>query len=345
MKADRRSKRKILTGILIAVLLIAAFGGAIYLLESKGVLDEQFGDSGIWGSGDDDEILIALGDTEYVSNDDVDTYLVIGTDAGSSKKGDAYSGRLADYLTLLIVDNTTKKYGFVAIDRNSMVDVQVLDENGEFTDYYNQQICLSRWYGTSEEDRNLNTLAAVSTLLGYMDIDNYYAINMDDMGAVNNAIGGVTVTIQEDLTSVDPAFQSGATVKLSDDQAEKFLRARMDVGGGTNKERMSRQQQYMNSAYKQVMDKVKSDPEYINDAYSKVSDKIETGEGQNSLSQLTNQLMQYENLGIMNIDGTVKLGDTQGDGVEHEEFYADNESIAEILCSIIDLKSRPAADE
>lgn len=336
MRSGRKSKQKILIGILIAALLIAAFGMAVHLLEKKGILDEQFGDSGIWGS--DDEIEISLGDTEYHSRDDVDTYLFVGTDAGSSDEGKAYSGQLADFLTLLIVDNTTAKYAFVPIDRNSMVDVQVLDEEGEFSDYYTQQICLSRWYGTSEEDRNLNTLTAVSEMFGYLDIDNYYVINMKDMGAVNDAIGGVTVTIEDDMMSVDPAFVKGTSVKLKGDQAEKFLRTRLGVGNDTNKERMSRQEQYMKNAYTAVMDKLGDDPEYVNDVYAEVEDKVESGEGQAKLSKLTNQLIQFENLGIMHIDGVTKLGDTQGDGVMHEEFYADSDSIASVLCSIIDMK-------
>lgn len=341
MRSERGSK-KIIIGILVAALLIGGFGLGLHLIEKRGLNDEQFGDTGDWGSDEEDEeLLITLDDTEYVTHDDVDTYLVIGTDAGNENQGEAYSGQLADFLTLLIVDNTTQKYGFVEIDRNSMVDVQVLDDNGEFSAYYNEQICLSRWYGVDEEQRNLNTLAAVSALFGYMDVDNYYAINMADMSAVNDAIGGVTVTIDQDMTSIDPAFVSGATVHLTNDQAEKFLRARMDVGEGTNKERMSRQRQYMQNAYNQVMTQLKENPEYISDMYDSLSGKIEAGEADSNLSVMTNQLIQYESFGIMSIDGKTKMGDTQGDGKEHEEFYADNDSIVAILSSIMDLTSRP----
>ena len=344
MRQSRGSKRRILITILIGVLLIVAFGFGLYMIEKHGILDVQFGDHGDWGE-DDEELLITIDDVEYTSKDDVDTYLVIGTDAGGEDKGKAYSGELADFLTLLIVDNTTEKHGFINIDRNTMVDVQILDDEGEFSDFYNEQICLSRWYGIDDEQRNMNTLAAVSALFGYMDVDNYYAINMKDMDAVNNAIGGVTVSIDTDMTSIDKAFVKGKSVHLTDDQAEKFVRARMSVGEGTNKERMSRQTQYMRSAYNQVMGQLRENPEYINDMYNQLRDKIQSGETESSVSVLANQLVQYESLGILDIDGKTKIGDTQGDGKEHEEFYADNDSIIEILSSIIDLESRPTVYE
>ena len=37
-------------------------------------------------------------------------------------------------------------------------------------------------------------------------------------------------------------------------------------------------------------------------------------------------------------DGETKMGDTQGDGEEHEEFYADRQSIIDTLGKIIDLR-------
>lgn len=83
-----------------------------------------------------------------------------------------------------------------------------------------------------------------SSLLGDVDIDGYAMLNTDSIGVINSAVGGVTVTIPEDMTDVDPAFVSGAVVKLDDEQAEKFARARMKVGDGHNSSRMERQSLY-----------------------------------------------------------------------------------------------------
>ena len=343
MNRNRRSsKRKIIVATVAALFAILLFWLVLHLVVSRGLLDEQFGDSGEWGDEEDEQITLLFGEDQdevYVSDDNVDTYLIIGTDAGGEFVDEEHSGTLADFLALLIIDNTTEKYGIIQIDRNTMMQMTELTGEEELDgEVFKQQICLAHWYGEDEGQRNDNTLAMVSDLFGYLPIDNYYAINMENMGRVNEALGGVEVTIDTDMTNVDPAFVQGTTVLLTDDQAEKFLRARMSVGEGTNKERMSRQTQYMQKAYNMVMAQLKENPEYVNDLYDSLSDVIQREETGSNLSRMANHIVQYESQGILQIDGETKMGDTQGDGEEHEEFYADQQSIIDTLGKIMNLR-------
>ena len=217
MNRTRGSWKKIIIVIVAGVLAIVAFGFGLHLIEERGLEDVQFGDTGGWGSDEDKEpVELALNEDLYVAEDDVDTYLLMGLDAGGTNQGEMYSGELADFLTLMVVDNTTKKFGFIQIDRNSMVPMEIPDDNGNFAMMATQQICLAHWYGRTPEERNEYATKAVSTLMGGMDIGGYYTINMDDIGAVNHAIGGVDVEIETDMTSIDPAFKKGETVRLSD---------------------------------------------------------------------------------------------------------------------------------
>ena len=339
MNRNRRSsKRKIIVATIAALFAILLFWLVLHLVVDRGLLDEQFGDSGEWGDEEDEQVSLMFEGDEYVSDDKLDTYLIIGTDAGGEFVDEEHSGTLADFLTLLIIDNTTEKFGIIQIDRNTMVpmpDLAGVDEEGEGI---KQQICLAHWYGENNGQRNDNTMTAVSDLFGYLPIDNYYAINMENMGRVNDALGGVEVDITTDMTNIDPEFVAGTSVLLTNDQAEKFLRARMDVGERTNKERMSRQTQYMQKAYNMVMAQLKENPEYVNDLYDSLSDVIEREETDNNLSRMANHIVQYENVGILQIDGKTTTGDTQGDGEEHEEFYADRQSIVDTLGKIIDLR-------
>ena len=335
-------KRRIIIGVIAVVILAALFVFAMHLIEKHGLADVQFGDIGGWGNDDDEETILTIGDSDYRSDDDIDTYLFIGTDAGGEDLGMAHSGSLADFLTLLVVDNTTKKYAFIEIDRNSMADVQMLNDDGEFTGFFTQQICLSHWYGIDEQQRNENTMAAVSSLFGYLDIQHCYELNMADIGAVNHALGGIEVDIKTDMTSVDPEFIKGASVMLTDEQAEKFLRARMSVGEGTNKERMDRQTQYMQKAYNLVMNQLRENPDYINTLYDELQNVVHSEDEGHDLSVLTNQIITYDSQGIISINGTTKHGDTQGDGIEHEEFYPESKSILSALKSVIDLQLMPA---
>lgn len=332
------SKRKIILGIAIALLAILLFWLVLRFIVSRTELDEQFGDSGEW-SDEDGLIDLVIGDTEYVSEDNIDSYLIIGTDAGGEDLGEKYSGTLADFIVLLLIDNTTERFAFIQIDRNSMTDIQTVDDTDNVEVMPEQQLCLSHWYGADETERNNNTVQTVSYLLGGLDIDNYFTISMTDMDKINNAIGGVVVDIEEDMTNVDPAFMKGASVHLTDGQAEKFVRARMDVGDGSNKARMARQTQYMQKAYNMVMGQLRDNPEYVNELYEQLSDIVESREEAGAdISRITNHILQYENLGILQFSGSTKIADTQGDGIEHEEFYVDDSSIVSVLRKVMDLR-------
>lgn len=337
MNRNRKSKRKIILVLAITIIAILLFWLALRFIDSRGLIDEQFGDTGEWGD-DVGPTELMFGDTTYVTDDRIDTYLIMGTDGGGEKVDEEHKGQLADFLALLIIDNTTEKFGIIQIDRNTMVPMPELagmDENGEG---FKQQLCLARWYGENEGQRNDNVVTCVSELFGSLNVDNYYAINMEDMDKVNNAIGGVVVDITTDMTAVDPEFVKGTSVHLTDDQAEKFLRARMNVGGGTNKERMERQTQYMQKAYNMVMDQLRENPEYVNDLYDSLSDVIESEENGSDVSRMANHIVQYESKGILQISGKTKVNDTQEDEVDHEEFYPDQKSIINVLRQIIDLR-------
>ena len=338
MRSKRNARRKIIIGIVITAAAIALFAAGLYAAERMGLKDVQFGDSGEWGEGEPETTELSFNDKLYISNDNIDTYLMIGTDSGGEDKGEMYSGELADFITLLLVDNTTKKYGFLQIDRNSMVLLGIPDEEASDYDVATLQICISHWYGKTQEERNDYTATAVTTLLGDLNIDNVYSLEMTQIGAVNHAIGGVEVDIQTDLTKVDPAFVKGETVLLTDKQAEEFVRARMGVGKETNAERMDRQNQYMQKVYNLVMNQVRENPEYLNDLYKELKGKIYSGKSANNLSKLAKQLTEYESQGIMRFSGKTKVHDTLGDGNEHEEFYVDQDSILECLQKIMNLK-------
>ena len=79
-------------------------------------------------------------------------------------------------------------------------------------------------------------------------IDFYVAMNMDGISELNDLAGGVTVTLEDDFSSIDPAMTRGTTLTLHGEQAETFVRSRMTVGDGTNASRMERQSVYAGGA-------------------------------------------------------------------------------------------------
>ena len=346
MRQGRASKKRIIITAAVAVVLIAAFGLVMYLIEQHGLIDEQFGDTGGWGSKDeDDQVFLTLSDVDYISDDDIDAYLIAGTDGGGVDKGDIYKGELADFISILLIDNTTEKYAFYQISRDSMVDVPVMNENGDIQDFALEQLSTAHWYGKTPEERNENLANAVSDVVGGIDIDGYYVLNMADIGEVNDAIGGVDIDIDDDMTDLDPTFKKGATVHLTGKQAENYLRARMTVGNGTNAERMDRQRQYMQKAYNMTISQLRENPDYINDLYEELDNKVQSDGTGKRISTIANQVTQYQCVGIISFKGETRIGDAIDEGITHEEFYVDEKSVLSGLRKVMNIREDDTSDE
>ena len=346
MRQGRASKKRIIITAAAAVVLIAAFGLIMYLIEQHGLIDEQFGDTGGWGSKDeDDQVFLTLSDVDYISDDDIDAYLIAGTDGGGVDKGDIYKGELADFISILLIDNTTEKYAFYQISRDSMVDVPVMNENGDIQDFALEQLSTAHWYGKTPEERNENLANAVSDVVGGIDIDGYYVLNMADIGEVNDAIGGVDIDIDDDMTDLDPTFKKGATVHLTGKQAENYLRARMTVGNGTNAERMDRQRQYMQKAYNMTISQLRENPDDINYLYEELDNKVQSDGTGKRISAIANQVTQYQCVGIISFKGITRIGDAIDEGITHEEFYVDEKSVLSGLRKVMNIREDDTPDE
>ena len=338
-----RNKKRTIIGIAVAAVLIALFGLTLHLIEKHELLDEQFGDTGDWGD-DGGEIYLTFDDEDYISTDNVQAYVLAGTDEGGVDNGEGYNGEMADFITVLIIDNTNKKYGFYPISRNTMLDIMVPNKDGDVQDFAFQQLCTAHYYGTTPEQRNEFLMVAVGDALGGLDMSGYFVFSMSDIAAVNDAIGGVDVTVETDMTNRDPSLKKGATVHLTGKQAENFLRARMDVGEGSNDERMARQQQYMENAYSMIISQLRENPDYINDLYEQLQNVVES-DVSSRLSRIIAQMSEYENMGFMKFTGHTEHNDTIGEGIIHEEFYVDEQSVLNQMRKVMTIDKDTEADE
>ena len=75
---------------------------------------------------------------------------------------------------------------------------------------------------------------------------------MDGIADITNLMGGVTLTVPEDYTDIDPAFKAGETIVLAGEQAEKYVRYRDVNVSGSNTQRMERQAQFMEALARQM---------------------------------------------------------------------------------------------
>lgn len=297
------------------------------------VADEDF-DFGL------DQDWLDLNDMEYEVTDNLKCYLFIGTDHSGNETAtdETYEGSMADFLLVAILNKTDKTYGFLQLNRDTITNVQILDKDGEVNGYSEEQICTAHWYGGSRQQSCLNTVEAVSELLGGLSIDGYYSVGMDEIAQLNHIIGGATVTIEDDFSDVDPTLVKGQTVTLTDEQAYNYLHARMGVGDGENESRMRRQRTYMEAVYDKVIDRVRSEKNFLDDITETLGDTVTTNMDGDDFGQIRNVFREGTDLGLHIPEGNSTLGTKLDDGLEHTEFYVDEDSLAEIMTKLCDLQ-------
>ena len=269
-----------------------------------------------------------------------ENYLIMGTDGSGIETEDAFANDMADYLLLLSIDRSADTYSLLEIDRDTIATINLVDEQGKGDATARLQICVSHAYGGTKEIGNNNTMRAVSRLLGGMPIMGYYTVDMDDISKLNHAIGGVTVTLTEDFSKQDKAMKKGATLKLTDKQAEIYLRSRMNVGKGTNEERMARQHTYLEGFLTQSVEKIKLRPKYFEELLEETGEFADTDLTKQELSRIAKALTENERKGIFRFEGTHKEGDVLNDGLPHMEFYPKASSVRTVLTEMYGLVPR-----
>ena len=253
---------------------------------------------------------------------------------------------MADFLLMLVVDYTDDRYGFLQIDRNTITEVSMVNQQGELVDYSEEQICTAHWYGKDTVQSAENTVDVVRAFAGELEtINGYYVLNMNRIGELNAAVGGVEVTIPEDMTAVDPAFESGATITLDDEQAMRFIRARTQLEDDANALRMSRQRTYLNGFLRKALSLVRSDPDFVNTLWNTMKDTAVTDMSGAAFSRIAEAMRSYEDIGIHALEGTAKIGTVLKDGEEHEEFYPTMESLRDVMTELFSLQHIEEDDE
>ena len=290
------------------------------------------------------EELAALGRLKLNGNiysyyHDFETYLIMGTDkTGADSK--VYQGSMSDFLMLVIVDKTDNNYSFLPINRDTMSEVRLIQDDGTGVATAELQLCTAHWYGGNAEQSCANTVESISKLFGGLKINGYYAIPMDAIPKLNHSVGGVTVTLLEDFQDIDRQMKKGETLALSDEQAYRYIHDRYGVGDEKNTSRMKRQQQYMEAFFTKAKEKAKSDKAYVGQLFREFEQTATTNLTAKKISGLTNRLIKGTQKGFFEIKGTSKIGKALGDGIDHAEFYPDKESIIDVMTKIYGLKKR-----
>lgn len=235
--------------------------------------------------------------------------LLIGTDRPEGTVGyGARQGGQADFLMLLVIDDNEKAVHQLQIDRDTMTAVETLGVLGNPVGTKEMQICLAHAFGATPEANCQSVKNAVENLLEGIEIDFYLSMSMDSIGRLNDALGGVTVTLDEDLTVLDEQMKAGATLTLNGEQAELLLRGRRQVGDGTNQSRMRRQRLFLEAAADTLKRRIRQEPEFMNAFLDAVEAEMTMNIQRSRLMGELNAAYGYEAHPIETIAGEHTIG-------------------------------------
>ena len=324
MSNIKNKQKVIFKFVTIALVVIFFLSGGLIFLDLWERKNSEFS-----GKEFQEDVQIYKG-VEYIRKKNIETFLVIGLDKYMGNiVSDSYNNdQQADFLMLYIFDDEKKEFKALHINRDTMAEINVLGVAGEKVDTVKKQIALSHTYGKGNDVSCRNTANAVSNLLLDEKVDHYISVTMDSVAIFNDLVGGVEVEVADDFTGVDSTLIKGQKVLLKGEHALNFVRSRYGMEDSTNSTRMNRQQQYINALYLKTKECVENDKNFVVDSSLKMSKYIVSDRSINQLQRVFNKILDYEFMGVEDIDGITQKGE------EFMEFYPDESSVKDIVMDL-----------
>ena len=319
MSPDKRSRYLRYLAILFACIFLISAGFFLVGLYEKNHEPD-------WNESETMSESLRYEGKEYELRDGIETFLLLGLDTNEQTDLEGYTNKMrADFITLLVVDNNTKTFDAIRINRDTMADVYRLGVAGERIGKDTRQIAIAYSYGNGREVSCRNTADSVSQLLLGAKIDHYLSVTMDAVPIFNDYVGGVEVEIKDDFTGVDDTLVKGQTVRLMGEHALNFVRSRSSMPEPTNLNRMGRQRQYLEALYDQAKKRIAEDDDFAVNAVIKIADYLVTDSTADRLHTFVKKLSGYDLGEIYDIEGENVVG------TDFMEFYPDEDSLTKLV--------------
>lgn len=275
----------------------------------------------------------------YEYNDDIMTFLIMGIDKNGEVENsqDATDGGQADALFLVVADRRKKEIRLVGINRDTMVNINAYGAYGEGMDgSAKAQIAVQHGFGDGRELSCELTRDVVSELFFNLPIHGYAAVNMDAIPVINDAVGGVTLEVIEDIDtdkygkSIGKVWHEGEEIHLQGMEAYYYIRWRDREKFESARLRLARQKQYLEAFMEKARSETKKNITLPVRLYGDLSKYMVTDISADETAYLAGELIGYtmDPQGIYTLSGETIKGDT------YEEFYPDEEALKALMIAV-----------
>ena len=270
----------------------------------------------------------------YEYNQELVTFLFMGIDSHSGISQIKIPGKAgqADALILAVMNPTTEEIQIINVNRDSITDIEIYDTAGVYMGKERGQITLQYAYGDGREKSCELMEQAVSELFYGIPIHGYVALDILAIANLNDAVGGVEVTVDEDVAVYMPEWNVGSKVTLQGEEALYYVRHRAAETQelGTNLRRIERQKEFMTAFVQKLKEKTKGNITFPLSLYDDVK--------KNMVSSISIEEMTY--LASMALDYKFSLNSMRGMtgesvmGENSEEFHVNDADLKQMIIEV-----------
>lgn len=343
-KQKKRTKKKsrIVLVVLLAILLAVAAALLLLMKKSRDSIHTdndiviETGNIGIadgtapviYNSG---RQIVYKGQT-YTYNENIVSAAFLGIDRENlgTDSGIIGTGGQADTIAVALYDTSNGKVRFIVIPRDTMVDVNNYDIAGGYLDIKKEQICMAYAYGDGKKTSCENTLRSINRLLMGIPVDYYIAMDLNGIPALNDAIGGVTLTCIE----TEGRFTQGETITLTGSDADAYVRDRDMSKLDSDTPRRARQKQYAECFIEKASGQIKKNFSLVAKLYSLAMKYVVTDLSLDKTTYIASTAVKN---GITVEDFKTVPGEYTA-GEKYAEYNADETALFEIILDLFYVK-------
>jgi len=271
----------------------------------------------------------------YQYKENLMNILCLGVDSrdGIAKEKTPGKAGQADCVILAVLDDEAKTIQLINISRDSMVPVHVYATDGSYVEDRTEQLALQYAYGNGRDWSCQLMEEAVSHLFYGLPIHGYCALSMNSIADLNDTVGGVTVTVPEDLAAMQPKlFTAGEVKTLKGELAYHFVHDRdfQSTDVASNNKRIARQKTYAVAFVNQLKQGMKEDMSLPVKLYQTAEKQMVTSISLDQAVYLCTEYMNcsFDTENIYTIDGEVTMGE------KYAEFNVDDEALYQLILDV-----------